>query len=63
LTGTTGFVGKVVLEKILRSLTNCKRIYIMLRAKNGVSDAQRMEEIFNYEVFKKLFSEHPQMSQ
>jgi alcohol-forming fatty acyl-CoA reductase len=35
----------------------------MLRAKNGVSDAQRMEEIFNYEVFKKLFSEHPQMSQ
>ena len=35
ITGTTGFVGKVVLEKILRSLPDLKRIYIMVRAKKG----------------------------
>jgi fatty acyl-CoA reductase len=38
ITGTTGFVGKVVLEKILRSLGDFKMLYIMVRAKKGVSD-------------------------
>jgi thioester reductase-like protein len=37
ITGTTGFVGKVVLEKILRSIPNFKKIYIMVRAKKGVT--------------------------
>lgn len=37
LTGTTGFVGKVVLEKILRSLNEIKKIYIMVRPKKGMS--------------------------
>jgi len=31
LTGTTGFIGKVVLEKILRSCPDFKRIYVMVR--------------------------------
>lgn len=31
ITGTTGFVGKVVLEKILRSLGNFKKIFVMVR--------------------------------
>ncbi len=31
ITGTTGFVGKVVLEKILRSLANFKKIFVMVR--------------------------------
>ena len=35
LTGTTGFVGKVVLEKLLRSLGDFRRIYIMVRAKKS----------------------------
>jgi fatty acyl-CoA reductase len=38
ITGTTGFVGKVVLEKILRSLSDFKRIYIMVRPKKGMSN-------------------------
>ena len=35
LTGTTGFVGKVVLEKILRSLGDFKRLYLMVRPKTN----------------------------
>jgi fatty acyl-CoA reductase len=46
ITGTTGFVGKVVLEKIMRSLGNYKKIYIMVRQKKGMTDLQRLEEIF-----------------
>jgi len=38
LTGATGFVGKVVLEKILRSLSDFNCIYLMVRAKKGLSD-------------------------
>jgi fatty acyl-CoA reductase len=38
ITGTTGFIGKVVLEKILRSLGHFKKIYIMVRSKKGVSN-------------------------
>ena len=35
LTGTTGFVGKVMLEKFLRSLPNFKKLYIMVRQKKN----------------------------
>ena len=38
ITGTTGFVGKVVLEKLMRSCPEFKRIYIMVRAKKGLSN-------------------------
>lgn len=38
LTGTTGFVGKVVLEKIMRSLGNFKKIYLLIRQKKGMTD-------------------------
>jgi thioester reductase-like protein len=35
LTGTTGFVGKVVLEKFLRSLGDFKKLYLMVRSKKN----------------------------
>lgn len=48
LTGATGFVGKVVLEKILRSCPNFKRIYLMIRPNKTQTIEQRMfEGIFN----------------
>jgi len=51
LTGTTGFVGKVILEKILRS-TDCKRIYVMMRPKKTVTPEERLtKEILSSEIF------------
>jgi alcohol-forming fatty acyl-CoA reductase len=62
LTGTTGFVGKVVLEKLLRSLSSCKRIYLMVRAKKSMTVQQRMlESIFRSEIFDRVFSEQPHL--
>ena len=47
LTGATGFLGKVVLEKLFRSLSDVKRIYILVRPKRGVEIMDRvMKEIF-----------------
>jgi len=36
LTGATGFLGKVVLEKFFRSLKDIRRIFILVRPKRGV---------------------------
>lgn len=36
ITGATGFVGKVLLEKFIRSIPDFKRIYIMIRPKKGI---------------------------
>jgi fatty acyl-CoA reductase len=58
LTGTTGFVGKVVLEKLLRTCPNFKRIYLMVRSKKSQSIIERMKEgIFNSQIFDRVFSE------
>lgn len=35
LTGVTGFLGKVLLEKVLRSFPDIGTIYIMVRAKRN----------------------------
>ena len=60
LTGTTGFVGKVVLEKFIRSLPEFKRIYVMVRAKKSIPIQQRLEkEILNAEMFDQLFAKNP----
>jgi fatty acyl-CoA reductase len=61
ITGTTGFVGKVVLEKILRSLPEFKRMYIMVRSKKGVTDQQRLNDIFKSELFSPYFKANPEM--
>ena len=51
ITGATGFVAKVVLEKIMRCAPEFKRIYLMVRPKKGLSLESRLEEIFKYELF------------
>ena len=37
LTGVTGFVGKVVLEKFIRLCPDVKKIFVMIRSKKGMS--------------------------
>jgi fatty acyl-CoA reductase len=46
ITGGTGFMGKVLIEKLLRS-TNVSIICVLMRAKKGKTSAQRLEEMFN----------------
>jgi len=36
ITGTTGFLGKVILEKVLRSLPDVEKIYLLIRPKKNV---------------------------
>lgn len=55
LTGCTGFVGKVLLEKILFSLPNINRIYVLIRTKKGSSAEERFKkEIVDSLLFERL---------
>lgn len=45
ITGGTGFVGKVLIEKILRSCNNVGRVFILLRSKRSKTIHSRWEEI------------------
>ena len=46
ITGGSGFVGKVLIEKLLRS-TNVHTIYVLIRAKKGHDAQKRFDDIFD----------------
>lgn len=49
LTGGTGFMGKVFIERLLR-LTNVDKIYLLVREKRNKKPSERVEEIFQNPV-------------
>ncbi|XP_014210801.1 fatty acyl-CoA reductase wat-like [Copidosoma floridanum] len=59
ITGGTGFMGKLLVEKLLRSCSNLAFIYLLVRPKKGKDVHQRTEELFDDPLFAKLKEEHP----
>ncbi|XP_045534624.1 putative fatty acyl-CoA reductase CG5065 [Papilio machaon] len=54
ITGGTGFLGKVLIEKLLYSCDNIDTIYILLREKNGIGAKERRNRLLNSPVFSRL---------
>lgn len=54
ITGGTGFMGKVLMEKLLRKCPDIKKIYLLVRSKKGKNPIQRLEEIFNGALFEQV---------
>jgi len=50
LTGGTGFMGKVLVEKLLRTCPHIKHIYLLIRSKKGKNVDERLENIFEDRV-------------
>lgn len=44
ITGASGFMGKVLLEKLLYSCSGVKEIIILMRGKRGQSAAERVDK-------------------
>ena len=63
ITGTTGFVGKTLLEKMIRSFPDIGRIYILLRAKGTTLEKRVSEQIFSTHLFQPLFQSRPELPQ
>ncbi|XP_075737404.1 putative fatty acyl-CoA reductase CG5065 [Rhipicephalus microplus] len=63
ITGVTGFVGKVLLEKILRSCADVGSIYLIVRGKRGLRAEDRIADILKMQLFQRLRQERPQAFQ
>uniref|UniRef100_A0AAG5DYU2 Fatty acyl-CoA reductase n=1 Tax=Anopheles atroparvus TaxID=41427 RepID=A0AAG5DYU2_ANOAO len=61
VTGGTGFLGKVLIEKLLRACEGLRTIYILLRPKRGLTSEQRYREFVRHPVFDRLRSKTPQL--
>eukprot|EP00092_Neocalanus_flemingeri_P036689 GFUD01039944.1.p1 GENE.GFUD01039944.1~~GFUD01039944.1.p1 ORF type:complete len:515 (+),score=130.04 GFUD01039944.1:51-1547(+) len=53
ITGATGFMGKVLVEKLLRS-TKVKKIYLLIRQKKGLQTKVRLQELMSAKIFDEL---------
>jgi len=54
ITGCTGFVGKVLLEKLLRSCPDSGTLYVMARLKRKQDPMKRVLDILKSPCFKEL---------
>jgi len=61
ITGGTGFVGKALLEKLLRSCSDIDTFYLLMRSKRGMGIEQRLKELFKNPVFNKIKEKDPDL--
>ncbi|KAG1938134.1 fatty acyl-CoA reductase 1 isoform X3 [Pimephales promelas] len=59
ITGATGFMGKVLLEKLLRSCPGVKAAYVLVRPKAGQAPHTRISDMINCKLFDRLREEQP----
>ncbi|XP_049941596.1 fatty acyl-CoA reductase 1-like isoform X1 [Schistocerca serialis cubense] len=59
VTGATGFLGMVTVEKLLRSCPDIGTIYMLVRPKRGRDPQERLEEYVSSVLFSKLRGERP----
>lgn len=50
VTGGTGFLGKVLIEKILRTCIDVRCVYILIRPKKNLNSEQRYAELIKNPV-------------
>ena len=55
ITGATGFMGKVLVHKLLTSCPSLDKLYVLIRTKRGVSPQERLHlHLFNAPIFEKM---------
>jgi fatty acyl-CoA reductase len=54
-------LGKVLIEKLLRSCDGIRKIYILLRPKRGIGSEQRFEEYLRNPIFERIRSKNPEV--
>ena len=57
ITGVTGFLGKAILEKILRETPDVSRVYLLVRSSTSLSAHERcMADVFDSSLFDFVFT-------
>ena len=55
ITGATGFLGKVLVEKLLRSCPDVKTLYLLIRPKKGKDIRVRIQEFAQHMVHPRQY--------
>lgn len=55
ITGATGFLGKVLVEKLLRSCNGIQSVNILIRSKKGLKVEERLKDFINNPVSLRSF--------
>ncbi|KAL1432937.1 hypothetical protein MTO96_001925 [Rhipicephalus appendiculatus] len=58
ITGVTGFLGKILLEKLLRSCPGIKQIFLLIRPRKGCKSKERLSSLLRSECFEHVHREH-----
>lgn len=61
ITGGTGLMGKVLIEKLLYSCSELNKIYILIRSKRGRSPDIRIDDMFKLPMFERIRKQKSQM--
>ncbi|XP_053203007.1 fatty acyl-CoA reductase 1-like [Panonychus citri] len=59
VTGASGFLGKVLIEKLLRDCPTLGTIYVLLRARGGQLPQSRLRELLESQIFDSIRSVNP----
>ncbi|XP_071580009.1 putative fatty acyl-CoA reductase CG5065 [Temnothorax nylanderi] len=59
ITGATGFMGKVLVEKLMRSCPHIRNLYLLMRPKRGQNVQERLQGILNGPLFETLRRDSP----
>ncbi|XP_029721120.2 putative fatty acyl-CoA reductase CG5065 [Aedes albopictus] len=60
LTGGTGFMGKVLIEKLLRSCPDVGRVFVLMRCKQGKTPETRVRDLTDNPLFETLKMKSPE---
>ncbi|KAG7295471.1 hypothetical protein JYU34_021665 [Plutella xylostella] len=60
ITGGTGFLGKQLVEKLLRACRGIKKVYLLSRSKKGKSMAERLKTTLEDPVFNEVRKVDPE---
>ncbi|XP_055687202.1 putative fatty acyl-CoA reductase CG5065 [Lutzomyia longipalpis] len=61
VTGGSGFMGKVLIEKLLYSCSDLKEIFILMRPKRGRVPESRLEDMFKLPMFQRIREDKPEV--
>ncbi|RZF37262.1 hypothetical protein LSTR_LSTR008234 [Laodelphax striatellus] len=59
VTGVTGFIGNLVVEKLLRCCPGIKKIYFFIRIKKNVPERERALEVISESIFANVKEQNP----
>lgn len=60
LTGVTGFLGKIILCQLLDACSTIKKIYLLIRGRQGLSAQARFDrDVLSLEIFQNIFKLKP----